>query len=122
MLCLYTPFSRATLHEGERSRSSTFFPRDSMENNEVGRVGKQGIHCCVCWEVSLPNLLLVWLDAGFCILGSSLLHFMGTEVIRRKEGISLYQQMGSLEEFEFAKGRNRVTGTAYTLKHRDELQ
>ena len=31
---------------------------------------------------------------------------MGTEVIGRKEGISLYQQMGNLEEFEFAKGRN----------------
>ena len=27
---------------------------------------------------------------------------MGTEVIRRKEGISLYQQMYSLKEFEFA--------------------
>lgn len=27
---------------------------------------------------------------------------MGTEVIGRKEGISLYQQKGSLEEFEFA--------------------
>lgn len=42
MLCLYTRFSPATLHEGERSRSSTISPKDSMENNEVGWVGKQG--------------------------------------------------------------------------------
>ena len=45
---------------------------------------------------------------------------MGTEVIGRKEGISLYQQKGSLEEFEFAI--KDATGTAYTLKHRDGLQ
>ena len=81
--------------------------------------GKAG-HCCVCWEGSVPSLLLVWPDAGFCILGSSLLHFMGTEVIGRKEGISLYQQKGSLEEFEFAI--KDATGTAYTLKHRDGPQ
>ena len=43
MLCLYTHFSRATLHEGERARSSTFSPWDSIENNEVAWVGKQGI-------------------------------------------------------------------------------
>lgn len=66
MLCLYTHFSPATLHEGERSRSSTFFPKDSMENNEVGWVGKQDTVVYVGKEAYRVFCLSGWmLDSVF---------------------------------------------------------
>lgn len=66
MLCLYTHFSPATLHEGERSRSSTFFPKDCMENNEVGWVGKRDTVVYVGKEAYRVFCLSGWmLDSVF---------------------------------------------------------